>query len=152
MRVNLPRRYCMLIDKDDYYNLIYPKTVWVDTKGYPYVGSRIDYKLYTQRISRIILGLGPYSEDNREADHINRDPMDNRRENLRILTRAENLQNKKKYNTNNKYRGVYRSGRKFRAGVRLNGKLHYLGMFEEQMDAVEAVKKFRSENMPYATD
>src|SRR4051794_6479842 len=44
------------------------------------------------KLHRVILGLIP--RDGLEADHINRDKLDNRRANLRIVTTAQNAQNK----------------------------------------------------------
>jgi len=47
-----------------------------------------------------------------EVDHINRDKLDNRRENLRLATRMENMQNKAKASgCTSKYRGVSWRGR-----------------------------------------
>lgn len=44
------------------------------------------------------------------VDHINGDPLDNRRENLRVCTHAQNMLNKKKNsNSKNRFKGVTRS-------------------------------------------
>lgn len=45
----------------------------------------------TIRMHRVILGMGP--DDPREVDHINGQPLDNRRANLRPATRQENARN-----------------------------------------------------------
>tara|TARA_S200002703_G_C3714544_1_gene219499 strand:- start:6 stop:587 length:582 start_codon:yes stop_codon:yes gene_type:complete len=44
------------------------------------------------------------------TDHINGDPLDNRRENLRVLTHAENMQNQKSHaDAGSKFIGVHRT-------------------------------------------
>jgi len=63
--------------------------------GLRYRVHRILYTMYT--------GRDPGSQ---YIDHINRDPSDNRRCNLRTLSAAENTQNKRAY-SNTGYRGVY---------------------------------------------
>ena len=52
------------------------------------------------------------------VDHINGDRLDNRKENLRVCTQAENLRNRK-MNKNNSagFKGVARSGSKWRARI-----------------------------------
>jgi hypothetical protein len=42
----------------------------------------------------------------KEVDHINRNKLDNRRKNLRIVNRSQNCHNRPKYGKS-KYRGVY---------------------------------------------
>lgn len=43
------------------------------------------------RMHRFIMGLGTGFEDERVVDHINDDSLDNRRENLSIVTQDENM-------------------------------------------------------------
>jgi hypothetical protein len=53
-----------------------------------------------RRVSRLVaFTFISNSENKAEIDHINRNPWDNRVENLRWATRTENLLNRKKYKT-----------------------------------------------------
>jgi len=75
-----------------------------------------------------------------ERDHINRNRLDNRRANLRLVTHSENMRNQKK-NTrrSSQYRGVARrkhaSGKQWRSSIRVGGKVIYLGIFDTEEEA-----------------
>jgi hypothetical protein len=93
--------------------------------------------------------------DPRQVDHINRDKLDNRKANLRIVTEPENLQNKPAYKgSTSTYRGVsrYRDGRRWIGQAQLDGKKVYVGLFEDELEAAEAVLAWRREHMPFAID
>jgi hypothetical protein len=60
---------------------------WRLTDGYAVRG----YSPNVIRLHREVLGL--IKDDGMEADHINRDTLDNRRSNLRAVTHAQNVQN-----------------------------------------------------------
>jgi len=66
------------------------------------------------------------------VDHINHDTLDNRRQNLRIATRAQNQHNKRinKNNTSG-YKGVSWSARlnKWQAGIRFKNKNIHIGYY-----------------------
>lgn len=102
---------------------------------------------------RQILGL-EYG-DRRQADHIdNCRKLDNRRDNLRVVTPAENCQNltpRRGYTS--RYRGVSRckqTGR-WRAVCGLNGQYFHLGRFDSEEIAASAAEEFRRQRMPFAT-
>ena len=91
------------------------------------------------------------SSENR-VDHINRNPLDNRRSNLRICSALENNRN-----TNQSAKptvGVSWSEPmgKWRARINLNGKEYRLGYFDNKEDAIkarqEAEKKMFGEYAP----
>ena len=73
-------------------------------------------------------------------DHINGNKTDNRIENLRLATYAQNNQNKTKPYKNNKtgVLGVFLDKGKYRAVVRLNGKGKHIGMFDTIEEASNA--------------
>lgn len=89
------------------------------------------------RMHRVIAGV----DDGKFVDHINRNTLDNRRENLRIATNAQNQQNKKtpKHNTSG-YRGVTWSAvaKKWQAAVSAEGKRYHIGYFECPEEAYKA--------------
>ena len=90
-----------------------------------------------------------------EVDHIDRNPRNNRRENLRLATHAENHQNKGCYpNKRSRYRGVSfdRARSKWIAKHKLNGKTYNLGRFHSEEEAAEAAARFRAKHMPFSTE
>lgn len=76
------------------------------------------------------------------VDHINGDPTDNRCNNLRICTQAQNALNnhRPKHNSVSGHRGVYwhKGAQKWCAEVVYDHKKHYLGLFKNKLDAAEA--------------
>lgn len=73
------------------------------------------------------------------VDHINGDPWDNRRQNLRICTPGENARNRaRSRDKNSPFKGVYRHGRRFRALITFDGERIYLGQFRTAEEAAQA--------------
>lgn len=88
-----------------------------------YASGRITGERRTDTMHRFIMGA-PAGMD---VDHINGDGLDNRRENLRVVTRAENLAN----------RGTFKNNKLGVRGVRktLDGK--YRMIFQRNFDTPE---------------
>lgn len=87
------------------------------------------------------------------TDHINRNPLDNRRANLRAVTRAENNQNRNPYrNGSSSFRGVSWHADKhvWRATAQIGGEWKFLGYFDDEQEAARIVSEWRSKNMPYS--
>ena len=77
------------------------------------------------------------------VDHINHNCCDNRKENLRIVTNAQNLRNGQlRPNNKSGCKGVFMSNRDkvWIAGIKVNYKPIYLGKFKNFEDAVAARK------------
>jgi hypothetical protein len=75
-----------------------------------------------------------------DVDHRNLNTLDNQRDNLRLATRSQNLQNtRKRPNKSSKYKGVswHNIGKKWQARIAINKKALYLGLFESEMDAAK---------------
>ena len=93
----------------------------------------------------------------RVVDHLNRDKLDNRRENLRVATFARNGQNTggrsmwRGKPASSKYRGVCwkKDKRKWLAHARYFGKQHRLGLFDDERAAAVAVQRFWAERGTY---
>ncbi len=81
-----------------------------------------------------------------QVDHINRDRSDDRPENLREVTHAQNM-----WNRTPKKRtlpmGVIQSGNKFQARVMINRKRHQIGSFATIAEAAAAYKQYRKEKL-----
>ena len=68
-----------------------------------------------------------------QIDHIDRDPYNNRWENLRLATQLENSANRAGYG---KYlKGVGKNGKGFKASIRIDGKDYHLGTYKTEQEA-----------------
>jgi hypothetical protein len=79
--------------------------------------------------------------DGMEVDHMNGNGLDNRRENLRLCTRAQNRMNSvKRIGKSSTFKGVYwhKNCRKWRASLKLDGKEIHIGYFNTELEAAEA--------------
>ena len=78
-------------------------------------------------------------------DHINKNGIDNRRENLRQATYAQNICNRNKISTptTSRHKGVYfdRTAKKFRAQICINRRKKHLGYFLNETEAAKAYDK-----------
>lgn len=120
------------------------KKIWLDGKGYPEV--MVDRK--SKKLHQIV--YGKLKNPLKVIDHINRNPLDNRRENLRELTHGDNTRNSPtRSNTGHKY--IYDTKNKtkkpYMVRVRsYKGKNVYLGHFATIDDAVPVRNKYIEEN------
>jgi len=92
------------------------------------------------------------SSSNNQIDHININPLDNRIENLRVLTHSQNNRNqKKRKNCSSQYKGVNwnKQNNKWKAQININGKVKYLGLFTNEEEAAETYKKINNEIMEF---
>jgi hypothetical protein len=89
---------------------------------------------------------GCYPPEGMEVDHINRDPSDNRKENLRLATHRQNLYNST-YPNQWGCKGVTLdvARNKWRAQIRIDGRKVNLGRYETFEEAAEAYRKAATE-------
>jgi hypothetical protein len=73
-----------------------------------------------------------------QVDHINGDPLDNRRCNLRLCTRRQNQGNRRSVSNCLGVKGVTLLRGAFVAAIRVHGKLKYLGAYKTKEDAARA--------------
>jgi hypothetical protein len=121
-----------LVDDEDFEYLNQWK--WHCHHGY---AERSDHGFTPVRMHREII----HTPTGWYTDHVNGNPLDNRKINLRACTASENQHNSKlnKDNTSG-YKGVYFNNKqnKWYAKIRVNGKLSHLGYFNNPIDAAHA--------------
>lgn len=76
------------------------------------------------------------------VDHVNGDGLDNRRENLRLCSKSENMRNRRGVNRNNKsgYLGVAWDAvnKKWEARIQLLRRMYFVGRFDDKIEAAKA--------------
>lgn len=89
--------------------------------------------------ARILLDV---TDDKLVVDHINGNPSDNRKSNLRVVTQAKNMQNRKtNVNNTSGVTGVSFKNGYWTARIMANKKEIFLGIFDNKDDAIKARKK-----------
>jgi len=130
-------RLC-LIDKED--ELKCSTFKWAITKGYVFARNSKTRRMVT--LHSFILG----KQDGMYIDHKNRNPLDNRKINLRVCDNSQNCHNRwkpKKSGLSSKYKGVdfHKNSKKFHASICINRNKIHLGYFIEEKDAALAYNK-----------
>lgn len=136
----------------------YPNTfAIVDDEDFDWLNQwkwRLDSNGYADRMEHIRLGKNCYKSkrismhrlinntpDGFDTDHVNRNKLDNRRENLRSLSRSlNNFNSGLRKNNSSGYTGVSWSSvaKKWMSEIKVDGKHIYLGIFSKIKDAVNA--------------
>jgi hypothetical protein len=121
-----------LVDDEDYDYLMQWK--WnFNAQGYAVRGVRMH---------RIINS----TPENMIVDHINGDKLDNRKENLRNCTNAQNACNKRKITLNHSsiYRGVswHKLSKKWTAQIQISRKRVHIGRYDTEIEAAMAYNDF----------
>lgn len=94
-------------------------------------------KQKTLRLHRVILS----APDKILVDHINGNTLDNRKCNLRLCNNSQNCKNRKSITKNknsSKYKGVFRWRNKWKAQIRTDDGLKFLGCYLIEEDAAHA--------------
>lgn len=110
-----------------------------------YLVTSVDQKVYKCHRLAWLYMTGKWPDG--EIDHINCIRSDNRFENLRVVTRAQNMENQRKAQKSNKSSGVlgvFKNGSGFAARISHNNSKVYLGTFktiEEASAAYVAAKR-----------
>lgn len=133
-----PNVFCLLDDDCDKSILKYK---WgIDSRGY---ARRNDHGKIVF-LHRQILGT-----DGGIVDHINRDKLDNRRSNLRIVDKSTNLFNSGLFKHNKSgYRGISWSisAQKWLSRIQINRRVVHLGLYKNIEEAVSARKQYEEQN------
>ncbi len=125
----------ILIDDVDKHWLLHSKMI--SHSGYVIIRRTIDGKRKNQRLHRLIMNL---TDRNLEVDHINGNKLDNRRSNLRIVTRFQNAKNVGPHkDKKGPYKGVYyKSKNTFRVVIQADGVTHRRFGFRTEEEAARA--------------
>lgn len=144
-KIRLTRNKFAIVDNEDFE--ILNKYKWSVLKGWnTSYAVRSLYDSKTQKTSktllmhRVILNL-----KNKEiCDHVNGNGLDNRKNNLRLVTKSQNSINSK-INIRNKsgYKGVSwdKLRKKWTSRIKVNGKYLFLGRFDSKSKAMKEYNK-----------
>ena len=126
---------------DDMYEYLNQFHWYLNTEGY---AIRETWKPKTRiRMHREILGTPP----GMDTDHINNNRLDNRRENLRVCTRTQNLQNSSlRSDSTSGYKGVswFKPAKMWKAQIKI-GKRVIAKYFKTPLEAAKAYNEMATE-------
>ena len=114
----------------------------LNRRGYLRVDLYKDGKSKKMSVHRLVALHYIDNPDNKEqVDHIDRNPKNNDISNLRWATRSENCLNTCVSGAI-KFRGVTKEGNKFKANIRIDGKLKHLGCYKTPEEASNAFNNY----------
>ena len=138
-RVPLTKGKYALVDDSDYDRIMQHKW-FINRSGYAIRHVWTGERNVTEHMHRVVIGSACEGLD---VDHINGDPLDNRRSNLRVATRSQNMANARPHIDGTGYKGVTFDKRKNKYFARIckNYKTRFLGYYATAEAAAEAYNK-----------
>lgn len=132
MYIPLTKGAVARVDPADYERLIQMGSWCLNSSGYAVHYTKVNGQRKTLLMHRLLMNAPPHLQ----VDHINRDKLDNRRENLRFATRSQNQANKNvgKNNTS-RFKGVNQNKGKWEARIKYHGRRINLGRFTNRVKA-----------------
>lgn len=124
-----------IVDDEDYGEL--SRWAWAYHKnGYAHRGTSSWGKSLKFYMHREIMGAA----DGQDVDHINGNKLDNRKSNLRLCSRSQNMANAPGRGVTSRYKGVGwdRSRGKWHAKIMVDYKTINLGRFDSEIEAARA--------------
>lgn len=137
--INLNKGKITLVDDDMFEYLNQWK--WSCVKGYAMRSAMVDGAHKTIYMHTMV-NCTPAGY---QTDHINRDPLDNRKINLRTATKSQNGCNRDIASNNTSgFKGVswHKSNNAWRAIIKINGKAKHLGLYDNIIDAANAYNEY----------
>ena len=137
-KIPLTKGKFTIIDDEDFDLLNQWK--WYSAHGYAVRNIYDNGKHYQLRMHRLLLN----PDKGMDIDHINGNPLDNRRCNLRPATRSQNVANSFSAKQNRSgYKGVSwkKANKKWCSQIRFNNKVYHIGLFLKIEDAARAYDK-----------
>ena len=132
--INLTKGAVALVDDCDFAMLTQMGNWSLSNKGYALHWTTQHGKRKALYMHRVIMSAPPHLQ----VDHINRDKLDNRRENLRFATRSQNQANKATpINNSSGFKGVNEHYGRWEARLRYRGKRLHLGRFDDAHHAAQ---------------
>lgn len=149
-QIPLSRGQFALVDDEDY-GVLSQFTWYCEGTRYAARDVKVAGRRFHLKMHRELLSV-PYG-DKRKVDHVNRDGLDNRRENLRVATQIQNGQNMERRTYGGRprkapYKGIWQrpAGGRWCAEIQIDGKKVRLGRYVDPRDAAlaydEAARKY----------
>lgn len=140
-KIFLTQNQVALVDNSDFEEL--NKYKWFANKrGNSFYALRTSKKDKNGKVKTILMHRVIMSDPvGFDIDHIDNNGLNNQKKNLRVCTHAQNTRNRGiQKNSTSKLKGVTwnKTGNKWQAQIRVDGKYIYIGLFEDKQKAYEA--------------
>lgn len=132
------------VDKEDIVYLNKYKWYRLVGRNVTYARTNVDGK--TKVLTHVLAKKYHWNLEGKVIDHINGNGLDNRKDNLRIVTQQENTINQDGWKKRKgKYKNVRPFRNKFAASFMYKGVTYNLGLFKTEQEGAAAVAKKRKE-------
>ena len=129
------------------------KMSWYMSNGYVQTEIRCPHDKIKKCLHQVVIALNnqtcecdtTYTEYGLNINHKNWDKLDNRLENLELLSAERNNQMHRIKNASG-YRGVYKKGNNWKAQIRFGGKTIYLGIYPTETMAAQKYNEYITEH------